>query len=158
MPGLTVDDEEQEQIAQQQAQDTELETAEDDEDDGLGEPEEEKSPPVKKPASQRLNTVLDTAASMLVAFKIESNIPLPAPHNDTKSKKVNPFYLALSQMEEGDSFFLPGMTPTQQKNIRTIALANKIKIAQRKRFEHGVEGVRTWRVVVAAKSPEGDGL
>ena len=79
---------------------------------------------------------------LIFSYQIDSAIPLPDPkHGDGRRKY--PFPL----MSVGDSFFVAGATRARLvSSIRCAQSTSTRRFATRIVNEHGVKGVRCWRI------------
>lgn len=78
-----------------------------------------------------------------LSIKIDKDVPIPPP-----ASGLSPW--PLEQMEIGDSFFAPSTynVSTEQLRARISSRAKRVKVKCTIRVltEHGVTGVRCWRV------------
>ena len=75
-------------------------------------------------------------------YKIEKNIPLPRPYQNSKKEMMYP----LKELEVGDSFFVRAkLIGERDRIVRTLRL-QKIKCGIRIATKKYEDGVRCWRI------------
>lgn len=84
-----------------------------------------------------MNALFPTPVALIA---VDKGLPIPAPRGGGARKY--PF----RELEVGDSFFIPGKTRQQLKASISNASCDCRRFVTRGVVEHGVKGLRVWRV------------